>query len=73
MSIRQLKQNKIIKDGRSWVFIQYSKVLDDKRHQYQSLSFITEEETTQTKKILRLVFVRLLKVILKIRTSKYLY
>lgn len=50
MSIRQLKQNKIIKDGRSWVFIQYSKVLDDKRHQYQSQSYITEEEITQTKK-----------------------
>lgn len=36
MSVRQLKENKITKDGRSWVFIQYSKSLDGKRHQYQS-------------------------------------
>ena len=27
MSVRQLKENKITKDGRSWVFIQYSKGL----------------------------------------------
>ena len=33
MSVRQLKENKITKDGRSWVFIQYSKGLDGKRHQ----------------------------------------
>ena len=33
MSVRQLKENKRTKDGRSWVFIQYSKGLDDKRHQ----------------------------------------
>lgn len=28
----------------------YNIVLDDKRHQYQSQAYITEEETTQTKK-----------------------
>lgn len=38
MSVRQLKENKITKDGRFWVFIQYSKGLDGKRHQYQSTS-----------------------------------
>lgn len=31
MSVRKLKENKITKDGRSWVFIQYSKGLDGKR------------------------------------------
>lgn len=35
MSVRQLKENKITKDGKSWVFIQYSKVLDGKRHQIE--------------------------------------
>ena len=44
MSVRQLKENKITKDGRSWVFIQYSKGLDGKRHQYQSQAYMTEEE-----------------------------
>lgn len=32
MSVRQLKENKRTKDGRSWMFIQYSKSLDGKRH-----------------------------------------
>lgn len=50
MSIRQLKQNKITKDGRSWVFIQYSKGLDGKRHQYQSKAFMTEEEAIRAEK-----------------------
>lgn len=36
MSVKQLKENKRTKDGRTWVFIQYSKGLDGKRHQYQS-------------------------------------
>lgn len=36
MSVRKLKENKITKDGKSWVFIQYSKGLDGKRQQYQS-------------------------------------
>ena len=44
MSVRQLKANKITKDGRSWVFIQYSYGLDGKRHQYQSPAFMTEKE-----------------------------
>lgn len=44
MSVRQLKQNKITKDGRSWVFIQYNKGLDGKRHQYQSQAYMTEDE-----------------------------
>ena len=44
MSVRQLKKNKITKDGRSWVFIQYSYGLDGKRHQYQSPAFMTEKE-----------------------------
>lgn len=51
MSVRQLKENKITKDGRSWVFIQYSKGLDGKRHQYQSQAYITEEEAVQAEKI----------------------
>lgn len=50
MSVRQLKENKITKDGRSWVFIQYSKGLDGKRHQYQSKAYITEEEAIQAEK-----------------------
>lgn len=50
MSVRQLKQNKITKDGRSWVFIQYSKGLDGKRHQYQSQAYMTEEEAIQAEK-----------------------
>ena len=44
MSVRKLKANKITKDGRSWVFIQYSYGLDGKRHQYQSPAFMTEKE-----------------------------
>ena len=51
MSVRQLKESKITKDGRSWVFIQYSKGLDGKRHQYQSQAYITEEEAIQAEKI----------------------
>ena len=51
MSVRQLKENKITKDGRSWVFIQYSKGLDGKRHQYQSQAYMTEEEAIQAEKI----------------------
>lgn len=51
MSARQLKENKITKDGRSWVFIQYSKGLDGKRHQYQSQAYMTEEEAIQAEKI----------------------
>lgn len=51
MSVRQLKENKITKDGRSWVFIQYSKGLDGKRHQYQSQAYMTEEEAVQAEKI----------------------
>ena len=47
MSVRQLKENKITKDGRSWVFIQYSKGLDGKRHQYQSQAYFTKEEATK--------------------------
>lgn len=50
MSVRQLKQNKITKDGRSWVFIQYSKGLDGKRHQYQSQAYMTEDEAIQAEK-----------------------
>lgn len=50
MSVRQLKENKITKDGRSWVFIQYSKGLDGKRHQYQSQAYMTEEEAIRTEK-----------------------
>lgn len=50
MSVRKLKENKITKDGRSWVFIQYSKVLDGKRHQYQSKSYMTESEALQAEK-----------------------
>lgn len=50
MSVRQLKENKITKDGRSWVFIQYSKGLDGKRHQYQSQAYMTEEEAIQAEK-----------------------
>ena len=51
MSVRQLKENKITKDGRSWVFIQYSKGLVGKRHQYQSQAYMTEEEAIQAEKI----------------------
>lgn len=51
MSVRQLKENKITKDGRSWVFIQYSKGLDGKRHQYQSQAYMTEKEAIQAEKI----------------------
>lgn len=51
MSVRKLKENKITKDGRSWVFIQYSKGLDGKRHQYQSKAYMTEEEAIQAEKI----------------------
>lgn len=51
MSVRQLKENKVTKDGRSWVFIQYSKGLDGKRHQYQSQAYMTEEEAIQAEKI----------------------
>lgn len=51
MSVRQLKENKITKDGRSWVFIQYSKGLDGKRHQYQSQAYMTEEEAIQAEKV----------------------
>lgn len=50
MSVRQLKENKITKDGRSWVFIQYSKGLDGKRRQYQSQAYMTEEEAIQAEK-----------------------
>ena len=50
MSVRQLKENKITKDGRSWVFIQYSKGLYGKRHQYQSQAYMTEEEAIQAEK-----------------------
>ena len=50
MSVRQLKENKITKDGRSWVFIQYSKGLDGKRHQYQSKAYMTENEAIQAEK-----------------------
>ena len=47
MSVRQLKENKRTRDGRSWVFIQYSKGLDGKRHQYQSQAYFTKEEATK--------------------------
>ena len=50
MSVRKLKENKITKDGRSWVFIQYSKGLDGKRHQYQSKAYMTENEALQAEK-----------------------
>ena len=50
MSVRQLKENKITKDGRSWVFIQYSKGLDGKRHQYQSQAYMPEDEAIQAEK-----------------------
>ncbi len=50
MSVRQLKENKITKDGKSWVFIQYSKGLDGKRHQYQSQAYMTEDEAIQAEK-----------------------
>ncbi len=52
MSVRQLKENKITKDGRSWVFIQYSKGLDGKRHQYQSPAYYTKKEETLNTKVL---------------------
>ena len=41
MSVRKLKENKITKDERSWVFIQYSKGLDGKIEQYQSKAYMT--------------------------------
>lgn len=47
MSVRQLKENKRTRDGRSWVFIQYSKGLDGKRHQYQSQAYFTKEKATK--------------------------
>ena len=47
MSVRQLKENKRTRDGRSWVFIQYSKGLDGKRHQYQSQAYFTKEGATK--------------------------
>lgn len=47
MPVRQLKENKRTRDGRSWVFIQYSKGLDGKRHQYQSQAYFTKEEATK--------------------------
>lgn len=47
MSVRQLKENKRTRDGRAWVFIQYSKGLDGKRHQYQSQAYFTKEEATK--------------------------
>ncbi len=47
MSVRQLKENKRTRDGRSWVFIQYSKGLDSKRHQYQSQAYFTKEAATK--------------------------
>lgn len=47
MSVRQLKENKQTRDGKSWVFIQYSKGLDGKRHQYQSQAYFTKEEATK--------------------------
>ncbi len=50
MSVRKLKENKITKDGRSWVFIQYSKGLDGKRHQYQSKAYMTKNEALQAEK-----------------------
>lgn len=50
MSVRKLKEKKITKDGRSWVFIQYSKGLDGKRHQYQSKAYMTENEALQAEK-----------------------
>ena len=50
MSVRKLKENKITKDGRSWVFIQYSKGLYGKRHQYQSKAYMTENEALQAEK-----------------------
>lgn len=50
MSVRKLKENKITKDGKSWVFIQYSKGLDGKRHQYQSKAYMTENEALQAEK-----------------------
>ena len=51
MSVRQLKENKITKDGRSWVFIQYNTGLDGKRHQYQSKAYMTEAEALKAEKI----------------------
>lgn len=50
MSVIKLKKNKITKDGRSWVFIQYSKGLDGKRHKYQTKSYMTENEALQAEK-----------------------
>ena len=44
MSARKLKENKITKDVRSWIFIQYSYGLDGKSHQYQSPAFMTKKE-----------------------------
>lgn len=44
MSVRQLKGNKVTKDGRSWAFVAYSKGLDGKRHQYQSPAYYTKKE-----------------------------
>ena len=51
MSVRQLKGNKITKDGRSWVFIQYNTGLDGKRHQYQSKAYMTEKEALEAEEI----------------------
>lgn len=50
MSVRQLKENKITKDGRSWVFIQFNRGLDGKRHQYQSRAFFTQKEAEDAEK-----------------------
>lgn len=47
MSVRQLKGNKVTKDGRSWAFVAYSKGLDGKRHQYQSPAYYTKKEAEQ--------------------------
>ena len=50
MSVRQLKGNKVTKDGRSWAFITYSKGLDGKRHQHQSQAFYTKKEAEEAEK-----------------------
>ena len=50
MYVRQLKENKRKKDERFCVFIQYSKSLDGKRHQYQLQAYMIEEEAIQAEK-----------------------
>ncbi len=44
MSVRQVKGNKVTKDGRSWTFYIREIGLDGKKHVYESQKFLTKEE-----------------------------